>query len=706
MCKYAADHDVNNLSDGSDTEPMEPNRSTKRNCPPGTALTPTNPTSELSTSGPTQLKNGDGTGVLEELAMRMERLEKHMMGRSPTATELSASRVSVAPFGTIRGLSVKNGGATTRYFGQNSPRIMMNLFYDGKSFLARHQHIRGAQDVFMNFRALHSCLKDDYKQALAPITVFVDSMMPVQTRMRDILPQKEVCDKLVRTYIDTSETIYRILHVPTFMKEYTMYWDGKLQSESFLPKLLSVLATASRFDTKSRGLGHERKEGVHIPTASALVRSWLDNRRGRQSIDFSGLQVEVLLLHSKRVFATRHQEMWTEMAHVVRTAMAMGMHRDPIESEPRLGVFQGELRRRLWYTILDMDLHSSLASSLPCTLRDGDFTTRPPRNLDDVELFEGMTDLPPSRPIDQHTDNQLQVHAATTLASRMKVAHLVNRIDSLKDYQEVLDVASKLDRYLEDINFIYPREGNLDDAQRSKAWRSRVILDMHVRRPLLALYRPLALGVPDVPPQIFRAYLRSCMTILKYLDELDPRLPHFAAIAGMYHQMLKVDIIQCAISVCYYVQISTRPTAENVMLAQHAMKMDLESGDESSRYASDTVPLWSPTKLIVTVENTMQLLVTHMSGSDTKDIVALALALEVARYRDPRDDEILRGLYTVFDMCLRATGMTVDRVHGVARLRTEAMQREAHMRGVPATAIKDPAAMADFGSWIIWDGWE
>ena len=69
---------------------------------------------------------------------------------------------------------------------------------------------------------------------------------------------------------------------------------------------------------------------------------------------------------------------------------------------------------------------------------------RPPRNVDDNELFPDMTELPPSRPLDQATDSQMQMYSIMTLPTRMKVAHMINRIDTIRDYQEVLDVGGKL----------------------------------------------------------------------------------------------------------------------------------------------------------------------------------------------------------------------------------------------------------------------
>lgn len=561
-------------------------------------------------------------------------------------------------------------------------------------------------ELLLNYKALHYTLKANYRQALAPISVFVDSIMPVQKRMRDILPSKDVCDRLVQTYINTSEVILRILHVPTFYTQYALFWDGKLQSESFLPQLLAVVTTASRFDTKSKGLGHERVEGVHLPTACALLRSWLDSLKGKQLVDFANLQVELLLLHAQRMLTPRPHELWTQLGFVVRRAMTMGLHRDPSETEPRMSLFQGEMRRRLFYTILDLDLHNSLSSNLPSMLREGDFTCRPPRNLDDAEIFEGMMELPPSRPIDHITDNQMQVHAATTLPTRMKVVHLVNRIDTIRDYQEVLEVGTKLDRYLEDINFIYPRQGVMDDAQRSKMWRYRVILDMHVRRPMLALYRSLALGAPDVPPQISRAYLRSCMVSLKYLDEIDPRLPHFADISAMYHHIMKLDIIQCAYSVCYYIQSATRPSTDSMLMGQQAMRMSPEAVDGYPTYAPDSLQLWSHSRLTNTVQKTIDLLITHMSGSDTKDISSLVITLESVKRPDPRHEDIVYALRAAFDTCLRATKLSMDQIHAGARGH---MEPRFHSDGYLRThtpGSTQAKAMTDFGSWIMWDGWD
>ncbi|EEY19491.1 conserved hypothetical protein [Verticillium alfalfae VaMs.102] len=195
---------------------------------------------------------------------------------------------------------------------------------------------------------LHKLILDSYKESLTPMTVYVESTTPVRGRMQHVLPKREVCDKLLGSYIHTTETIYRIIHIPTFMAQYEMYWDGKLQGDTFLPQLLAICATGSRFEAKSKGL---RKsigtdfDGVHIPTACELVKSWLHSLKGKQLIDFTTLQTEMLLLQAMRMTAARPQVLWTQLGAILGMAMTMGMHRDPSEFEPQIPVFSAEMRR-------------------------------------------------------------------------------------------------------------------------------------------------------------------------------------------------------------------------------------------------------------------------------------------------------------------------------------------------------------------------
>ncbi|KAG7135928.1 Transcription factor lepE like protein [Verticillium longisporum] len=574
--KYSAEHDSSALSDASDAEPSDAQRPAKRNCAPVGVQGNNAGSANL---GPpfSSARNGDTNGAspLQELASRVDRLENHVLIKSPSAAEMPRLPLSPA---TIRGLTVKQGALQTRFFGQSSVRVLMNLFDEAKEFLATHADSAEFRDLMSALSRLHKLILDSYKESLTPMTV--------------------------------------IIHMPTFMAQYEMYWDGKLQGDTFLPQLLAICATGSRFEAKSKGLRKSigtEFDGVHIPTACELT--------------------EMLLLQAMRMTAARPQVLWTQLGAILRMAMTMGMHRDPSEFEPQIPVFSAEMRRRM---------------CLPCSIREGDFTCKPPSNLDDKELFPEM----------------IQCYAAMTVGIRLKVVHMLNRIDSIRDYNEVLELGAKLELISEDIGYLFPRNNSLSDSEQSKMWRCRVILDMHIRRPLLALYRPFALGSVDAPAQITRAYLTSSMVILQYLDELDPMLAHYQSVSDMYHLVLKRDMLQASLSLCYYIRAGLQSNAgpySNLKLAA----LSPEPFDDARSYRAETPALWSPVRLIKTVDKSMDLLMRNVGGGDVKDIVALSVVLASVQTtaHEQKLHEIRRMLTVVLETCMRATNTNPELVH-------------------------------------------
>ncbi|KAL1864834.1 hypothetical protein VTK73DRAFT_5614 [Phialemonium thermophilum] len=596
-----------------------------------------------------------GTGGQETIA------DKRLLeSRSPAADSRSSRRRHgarvAAPAMTIRSLSVK-GELRTRYVGQNSTKVLLNLFSDARDFMnnmAKRDSVRG---LFYSLQDVYRALQHDHKRALEPITVYVDSMMPIQKRMGDVLPKRAACDRLLEAYIGVSEGLYRVIHVPTFRKEYEEYWEGRRCCETFLPRLLTMMSIGSRFDTDSRGMGHDRSDSVHAPTACALVRSWLDGLRGKQLVDIHTLQTEVLLLHAQKTIAPRHQDAWTQLGLVVRMAMSMGLHRDPSEF-PQLTPFQAETRRRLWYTIMDMDLHLSLAASLPCATREGEYTCRPPRNVNDEDLYPEMKELPPSKPFDHFTDSLLQAYAAKTLPVRLRATNIVNRLEWVRDYTEVLEVGSKLERLLDDINCLFPRHHALDTQRKFKEWRIRALLDIHVRRPLLGLYRPFAMGsTSPCPARISTSYLKSSMLMLTYMDELDHTIPGFQDVKDMYLVVLKHDIIQAAFSLCYYIMVSPENVGPDIA-TKHSGSPKEPSPSPTSGTSDDSSavePIWSVPTLVERVEKTIENCLAQIRdpSCDLRDIVALSIVLNSVQAGtwEQKFERITAGIRKIIDIC-------------------------------------------------------
>lgn len=88
---------------------------------------------------------------------------------------------------------------------------------------------------------------------------------------------------------------------------------------------------------------------------------------------------------------------WILLGIIVRIAMRMGYHRDPSYS-PQISPFQGEMRRRAWAMILQLDLITSSQIGLPRMIQEDQSDTGEPLNLLDDDFDEVMIHMPAPRP--------------------------------------------------------------------------------------------------------------------------------------------------------------------------------------------------------------------------------------------------------------------------------------------------------------------
>jgi hypothetical protein len=276
----------------------------------------------------------------------------------------------------------------------------------------------------------------------------------------------------------------------------------------------------------------------------------------------------------------------------------------------------------------------------------------------------------------------------------MEAAALIARIHTLGDYTPVLETGARLEKMLDGVNcqFRRPRLGDYGhqrpqnvfkdkdpDHVVTKEWRERgVQLKMQLRRSLLALYRPFALGSTNCPEQISQGYLISSVAVLlAYLEQSDretnpgPGSDEAGdALRPYYSRFWTItprDVIDAGLAVCWHIKTTASPemdsrgapctatrspprgwTAANHHPRPHPPRScnNNNSGGESSRTSISTsigrsnhpdkdagwqYP-WPVPTLVQTVELTIDRLirdeaVSCAGGFYLKEIVALAIVL-------------------------------------------------------------------------------
>ncbi|ROV93377.1 hypothetical protein VMCG_08405 [Cytospora schulzeri] len=103
--------------------------------------------------------------------------------------------------------------------------------------------------------------------------------------------------------------------------------------------------------------------------------------------------------------ADSSKDVWYLLALEVNLAKRMGYHRDPSHFSD-ISPLQGEMRRRLWVTVLLGDILISSQMGMPRLIADWQCDTAEPRNLYDADFdldSQDDAELPPARPETEHT---------------------------------------------------------------------------------------------------------------------------------------------------------------------------------------------------------------------------------------------------------------------------------------------------------------
>ncbi|UPK94791.1 hypothetical protein LCI18_005726 [Fusarium solani-melongenae] len=317
-----------------------------------------------------------------------------------------------------RGISHK-----TRLFGQSHFVYTMTLLKDMHEMLEKYAH---ENSPIVTYLTKCKGLARLIKARRAP---------PWPTSLTTQLPPKNVTDELVECYLRTTERIYRILHVPTFRKQYeALYTPQDDPDRSFLVQLKLVLALGA--------LTYDEKFSMRVSAVRWIyeAQAWVSEPEFKSRLGIQYLQTNILLLLAREMVQVSGESPWVAAGSLYRTAVSIGLHRDPVHLSKRTR-FVSEMRRRLWNTILEISLQSSLSSGSPPLISLDDFDTEPPGNFDDDQLLQ---EDPAPRPEHEFTELSIARALRKTFPDRLKVAKLLNNIGSQGSYEETLRIDAEL----------------------------------------------------------------------------------------------------------------------------------------------------------------------------------------------------------------------------------------------------------------------
>lgn len=301
-------------------------------------------------------------------------------------------------------------------------------------------------------------------------------------------PEQETTNRLIQLYLDTVETTYRIIHIPSFWKEYESFLiDNNSARPAFLVLMVLMMSTVSCLsEEKPTHVGDSAVARERAALWIEISELWLRNQSQKQ-IYLSIWQIRCLLFLSKQINVIKKKRIWTEAGTLLRQAMAAGFHRDPDALGEKVSTFDREMRRRLWATITELELQASIDRGMPSAFAATSSDCAPVRNIDDVDLINENEDESRPKNWDSYTHSSYLHVSRSSFALRAALNSAVNDIGSPLHWEQVVAHEDLVNTELEKLP-----SWTQTIAHNNAAALPAAILQIQLQQFLILLHMPFA----------------------------------------------------------------------------------------------------------------------------------------------------------------------------------------------------------------------
>jgi hypothetical protein len=329
-------------------------------------------------------------------------------------------------------------------------------------------------------------LQLQWKQAKSTLLPFGE--IDVQ-RLVSLLPDRTTTDRLVQVYWETFETIYRILYRPAFWTDYYALWDNPLAaSAEFLVTVLLVVATVSCVSPMEQ-ISYIGDSSTLRERATALVdisESWLE-RQSQKNLTLARWQCRCLVLLARISNTIKKKQTWNVAGNLLRQAISAGFHRNPSLLATPMGEIDQEMRRRLWATIMELELQVSIERGMPSMLTNVTWDTTNVLDILDEELDETHEQRLPQPPWSPQSTASFLHSSRASLPLRLSLTAAINNTSSPLTHDDVLKHDEQLTSHLQKLN-----PASAEHTANTQQTLSETVLDLQLRQFLLLLHTPFA----------------------------------------------------------------------------------------------------------------------------------------------------------------------------------------------------------------------
>ncbi|EME89435.1 uncharacterized protein MYCFIDRAFT_126812, partial [Pseudocercospora fijiensis CIRAD86] len=217
--------------------------------------------------------------------------------------------------------------------------------------------------------------------------------LPLPVILSRYLPSRTESDRRLAIYFRAEGIASPFVHVGQFHKQYEAFWQVQY---AISPLWISLLFSIFHLSVRSGPfVPSEEDKPLEFGLAAAHCLAIGRYNRPRR------FAVEALTTYNQVKLVEGLYLCWSLgmlMGTLAQVAFCMGYHRDP-DHFPNITPFEGEMRRRAWSALMQIDLLNSFQLGLPnCVHRRTSWDTRIPGNYHDFDLDPEMKSLPQPKP--------------------------------------------------------------------------------------------------------------------------------------------------------------------------------------------------------------------------------------------------------------------------------------------------------------------
>lgn len=274
-------------------------------------------------------------------------------------------------------------------------------------------------------------------------------------------------------------------------------------------------------------------------------------------------------LNSEQQFTSKDDttDLWLLQGTIVQIALSVGYHRDP-SNFVTITPFAGEMRRRIWAVILQMDLRLSSQVGLPRLIKAEEHDTLEPRNLLDSDFDEQSLELPPSRPENEATPILYSLARMRIDKVNRLISDLVNTMQE-HPYSKTMELDAKLREAEQSMPPLFQwRPLNQSLMVQPQVAMHRVLLQLAIQRQVIWLHRKYLR--PSYTDACYHHSRTACVQAAKKILEFQQMIHDETVRDGLLYPVrwiflsarMHVVYLLAITILCYYLQLAKRQQSD------------------------------------------------------------------------------------------------------------------------------------------------